>query len=147
ACRWWSAGRAVSIRPIGRTNSSPASSWTSASPSWTSWTAGWSTDWTGALRRGLHDDPDGRVYATGKDHGGRRPMTDITDRPAQAGEDRGWIFHFAEAARWAAATPGAYRGGRLCETDGFIHCSTADQLAETARLHLKGRDDLMLVTI
>ena len=41
-------------------------------------------------------------------------MTDITDRPAQAGEAKGWIFHFAEAARWAAANPGAYRGGRLC---------------------------------
>ena len=74
-------------------------------------------------------------------------MSDITDRPAQAGEDKGWIFHFAEAARWAAANPGAYRGGRLCETDGFIHCSTAGQLAETARLHLKGRDDLLLLTI
>lgn len=36
-------------------------------------------------------------------------MSDITDRPAQAGEDKGWIFHFAEAARWAAANPGAYR--------------------------------------
>ncbi|MEN2977270.1 DUF952 domain-containing protein [Tistrella bauzanensis] len=68
-------------------------------------------------------------------------------RPAAAGDDSGWIFHFAEAARWAAATPGAYRGGKLCETDGFIHCSTAAQLVETARLHLAGRDDLLLITI
>lgn len=58
------------------------------------------------------------------------------------------VFHIAEDARWrAAATEGYYRGGPLDERDGFIHCSTAEQLRETARAHLAGREGLVLLTI
>lgn len=58
------------------------------------------------------------------------------------------VFHIAEDARWRAAeSDGYYRGGPLDERDGFIHCSTAAQLRETVRLHLAGREGLVLLTI
>lgn len=58
------------------------------------------------------------------------------------------VFHLAEDARWRAAeADGYYRGGPLDEQDGFIHCSTAEQLRETVRVHLAGREGLVLLTI
>ena len=50
-----------------------------------------------------------------------------------------------EWAAWCAA--GAYGGSAVDRADGFIHLSTPDQLAETARRHYAGRDDLVLAEV
>jgi uncharacterized protein (DUF952 family) len=42
---------------------------------------------------------------------------------------------------------GRYQGSIVDLADGYIHMSTADQLAETARRHYAGQADLMLLTI
>jgi uncharacterized protein (DUF952 family) len=36
---------------------------------------------------------------------------------------------------------------RSLEEEGFIHCSFADQVADTARRFYAGRDDVLLLTI
>ncbi|WP_333897458.1 DUF952 domain-containing protein [Brevundimonas aurantiaca] len=44
-------------------------------------------------------------------------------------------------------TEGRYEGSAVDLADGYIHMSTADQLAETARRHYAGQADLMLLTV
>ena len=55
------------------------------------------------------------------------------------------VFHIAEPDAWEARTdsyvPDAY------ETEGFIHCSTADQLPGVVATFYAGRNDLVLLTI
>lgn len=55
------------------------------------------------------------------------------------------IHHIATGADWAASM-GSYApdGWR---SEGFVHCSTADQLVRTANKHFRGRRDLVLLTI
>lgn len=49
---------------------------------------------------------------------------------------------------WAAAVAeGVFRGAPVDLADGFIHFSTAAQVAETAAKHFAGRDDLLLVAL
>lgn len=58
------------------------------------------------------------------------------------------IYKIAEAGDFAAARDdGIYAGAPLDLQDGFIHFSTAAQLAETLRLHFKGRRGLVLVAV
>lgn len=58
------------------------------------------------------------------------------------------VFHLAVDSRWADA---ARRGeGYVSDdyaTDGFVHCSTADQVMATANLYYAGRRDLVLLEI
>lgn len=57
-------------------------------------------------------------------------------------------YKLVDRAEWTAAlAAGAYAGSAVDRADGFIHMSTADQLAETARRHYAGRDDLVLVEV
>ncbi|MGZ4128223.1 MAG: DUF952 domain-containing protein [Actinomycetota bacterium] len=57
------------------------------------------------------------------------------------------IFHITTADAWAeAARVGEYRTGTL-ETEGFIHCSEAHQVAEVANVRFRGREDLVLLWI
>ncbi len=42
---------------------------------------------------------------------------------------------------------GEYRGSAVDERDGFIHFSTAEQVAETAAKHFAGQTDLILVAV
>ena len=57
-------------------------------------------------------------------------------------------YKLADRAEWAAAlAAGVYAGSALDRADGFIHMSTAAQLAETARRHYAGRSDLVLVEV
>lgn len=57
------------------------------------------------------------------------------------------IFHIATRDGWDdAARAGAYRADTL-ETEGFIHCSEADQVAEVANVRFRGREDLVLLWI
>jgi uncharacterized protein (DUF952 family) len=58
------------------------------------------------------------------------------------------IFKIAGAADWRAAEAGGvFAGAGVDLSDGYIHFSTAEQVAETAAKWFAGRDDLMLVAI
>jgi uncharacterized protein (DUF952 family) len=57
-------------------------------------------------------------------------------------------FKLIDAAEWTAAlAAGRYDGSAVDQTDGYIHLSTAAQLAETARRHYAGRGGLMLLAV
>lgn len=57
-------------------------------------------------------------------------------------------YKLVDRAEWTAAlAAGAYAGSAVDRADGYIHMSTADQLAETARRHYAGQDDLVLVEV
>jgi uncharacterized protein (DUF952 family) len=58
------------------------------------------------------------------------------------------IYHMCPAETWqAAARAGIYRGTADDLRDGFIHFSTADQIAESARRHRAGQSGLMLISV
>jgi len=42
---------------------------------------------------------------------------------------------------------GVFRGSEVDRRDGFIHFSTAAQVAETAAKHFAGQNDLLLVSV
>jgi uncharacterized protein (DUF952 family) len=57
------------------------------------------------------------------------------------------ILHITTAAQWAAARQaGAYRGDTL-DSEGFIHCSTAQQVIAVANFRFRGQPDLVLLDI
>jgi uncharacterized protein (DUF952 family) len=57
------------------------------------------------------------------------------------------IFHIATRDEWdTAARAGEYRADTL-ETEGFIHCSEAHQVAAVANARFRGREDLVLLWI
>jgi uncharacterized protein (DUF952 family) len=57
------------------------------------------------------------------------------------------FFHIATRDEWdAAARAGEYRADTL-ETEGFIHCSSAHQVAAVANARFRGREDLVLLWI
>ena len=58
------------------------------------------------------------------------------------------IYHMCRADEWAAARrDGVYRGSAQDREDGFIHFSTAAQIAASARRHRAGQDGLVLVAV
>lgn len=58
------------------------------------------------------------------------------------------IYKLADRTEWAEArAAGAYQGSAVDRADGYIHMSTAAQLAETARRHYAGREGLVLIAI
>jgi uncharacterized protein (DUF952 family) len=58
------------------------------------------------------------------------------------------IYKICEPAAWrAAAATGTYQGSAVDARDGFIHFSTAEQLAETAAKHFARQTDLMLIAV
>ncbi len=58
------------------------------------------------------------------------------------------IYKICERAAWhAAERAGLYRGSEVDRRDGFIHFSTAAQIAATAAKHFAGQTDLMLVAV
>ncbi len=57
------------------------------------------------------------------------------------------IFHIAERDTWnLTKVRGVYAPDSL-EREGFIHCSTREQVEETANLLYQGRTDLVLLGI
>lgn len=57
-------------------------------------------------------------------------------------------YKLVDGREWQAArAEGIYRGSVLDRADGFIHLSTADQLAGTASKHYADREDLRLVEV
>ena len=58
------------------------------------------------------------------------------------------IYRIVSEAEWSAAqASGAFEGSAPDRRDGFIHFSTAAQLAETAAKHYAGRTDLIVLTV
>ncbi|PZQ78988.1 MAG: DUF952 domain-containing protein [Ancylobacter novellus] len=59
-----------------------------------------------------------------------------------------YIYKIAPRALWQAAeAAGRFDGAPVDHADGFIHFSTAAQVAETASRHFAGQADLVLVAI
>jgi uncharacterized protein (DUF952 family) len=56
------------------------------------------------------------------------------------------IFKIVPRAEWEAES-GDYHGSAHDKADGFLHFSTAAQLAETLRRYYAGQDDLILVAV
>ena len=58
------------------------------------------------------------------------------------------IYKICTAAQWRQAERArVFHGAEVDIQDGFIHFSTAAQLAETAAKHFAGLDDLMLIAV
>ena len=58
------------------------------------------------------------------------------------------IYKICPASAWREAErQGVYRGSADDVRDGYIHFSTASQVAETARKHFFGQSELFLVAV
>ncbi|MCP4320196.1 MAG: DUF952 domain-containing protein [Hyphomicrobiales bacterium] len=58
------------------------------------------------------------------------------------------IYKIVPQELWRTAeSRGAFEGAAIDLQDGFIHFSTADQVADTAALHFSGQSDLLLVAV
>jgi uncharacterized protein (DUF952 family) len=58
------------------------------------------------------------------------------------------LYKILPRPEWGAALAGGwYRGSRADRADGFIHFSAAHQVAETARKHFAGTEDLLLLVV
>ena len=58
------------------------------------------------------------------------------------------IFKICDAQAWREAErEGVFRGAAIDLKDGYIHFSTAHQVAETAAKHFAGQDNLVLVAV
>jgi uncharacterized protein (DUF952 family) len=58
------------------------------------------------------------------------------------------VYHMCPAEAWEAAKQsGVYRGTEDDCRDGFIHFSTAEQIAESARRHRAGQNGLLLIAV
>ena len=58
------------------------------------------------------------------------------------------IFKICPAALWREAErAGVFHGSAVDLRDGYIHFSTAEQVAETAARHFAGERDLVLVAV
>jgi uncharacterized protein (DUF952 family) len=58
------------------------------------------------------------------------------------------IYKICEATEWVDARgAGEFRGSAVDRADGYIHLSTASQVAETAAKHFAGRPGLVVVAV
>lgn len=58
------------------------------------------------------------------------------------------IYKICPAALWRQAeSAGRFEGAPVDRADGFIHFSSGEQVAETARRHFAGQRDLVLVAV
>jgi len=56
-------------------------------------------------------------------------------------------YKILTADQWAALNAGVFTGAPIDEADGFVHLSTAIQLAGTLDLHFAGQNDLVIAAI
>jgi uncharacterized protein (DUF952 family) len=67
---------------------------------------------------------------------------------AKRGRNLAFVYKIVAADEWARAQEtGVFEGSTVDRADGFIHFSTAAQVAETAARHFSGQDDLLLVAV
>jgi len=64
----------------------------------------------------------------------------MTDEPAE-------ILHIASPSEWAAAMRTGQIAPPSLATEGFVHCSTRAQLADTLDRHFAGAGSLVLVAL
>jgi len=58
------------------------------------------------------------------------------------------IYKICPRSLWQQAErTGAFSGAPVDQADGYIHFSTAEQVAETAAKHFAGQADLLLVAV
>ncbi len=58
------------------------------------------------------------------------------------------VYKIVGAAEWARAqTSGRFEGSAVDLKDGYIHMSSAEQAQDTARLHFRGQEGLLLVIV
>ena len=58
------------------------------------------------------------------------------------------LYKICPRSLWSeAGRDGVFRGSPVDHHDGFIHLSTADQVAETAARHFAGQSELLLIWI
>ena len=59
-----------------------------------------------------------------------------------------YIYKICDAGIWRAAEQaGIFTGAEIDITDGYIHFSTAAQIASTLALHFAGKDNLLLIEV
>ena len=59
-----------------------------------------------------------------------------------------FIFKLVNKTIWQEAEDkGVFKGAGIDLEDGYIHFSTAEQVVETAKLHYKGQENLLLVAV
>lgn len=62
-------------------------------------------------------------------------------------QTKGFIYHLVTPERWQKALQeGLYKPESL-KTEGFIHFSTKDQVLETAGVHLKDFEELVVLRV
>lgn len=57
------------------------------------------------------------------------------------------IFHIAHKKDWESTKRTGEYGGNALNSEGFIHCSTPEQINEIAQHLFKGKKDLVLLEI
>ena len=57
------------------------------------------------------------------------------------------IFHIAPKDKWLKSRSRGQYPEQSLQSEGFIHCSTAEQVVATANRHYKGQDGLVLLGI
>ncbi|HEY1721241.1 MAG TPA: DUF952 domain-containing protein [Magnetospirillaceae bacterium] len=58
------------------------------------------------------------------------------------------VYKICPAILWAEAErAGVFTGAPIDHKDGYIHFSSAEQTPETAAIHFKGQDSLVLVAV
>jgi uncharacterized protein (DUF952 family) len=85
------------------------------------------------------------LQSAGPGFPGNSPATPTTSRTP---EQVRTIYKICPASAWREAErQGVYRGSADDVRDGFIHFSTASQVAETAKRHFFGQTGLFLIAI
>lgn len=75
-----------------------------------------------------------------------RPKSTMDSFPRMSTAE--FVYKIASEAVFAPArTAPSFAGMPIDAKDGYIHFSSADQLAETLRLHFAGQDDLVLLAV
>jgi uncharacterized protein (DUF952 family) len=76
------------------------------------------------------------------------PGLRVTVRGDNEGSVAATIYKICDAALWREAErAGVFGGAPVDHADGYIHFSTAAQVAETAARHFAGQADLVLVAV
>ena len=57
------------------------------------------------------------------------------------------IYHITSRTDWETALPSGWYAADSLRSEGYIHCSTAEQVLATANRLFKGRTDLVLLCI